>query len=572
LHALRRIARLGLIALTLAVPRSGLAQEDATSESELLREHIEQIHDSPETLVRGVPIASRRTLPSLYERRGFTLAWTENETSDALLRAIRDSAGDGLDPEDYMLSPLLAARAAAQAQGASLDARIDYDLLQTDALARLLYHLIFGKVDPRDFDARWNFTRTVHQQDAPGFLQELIDSGELFERIQAEKPPHRIYRDLVAALARQRELEARGGYPPVPPGPTLERGARDPRVAALRARLEAGGDLAGPAPGDPEEFDAALETAVVAFQQRHGLDPDGRVGRGTLEALNVPVAARIEQIRVNLERGRWLFHDLDPTFVIVNVAGFEVYYLRDGELIWTARAMVGQPYRKTPIFRSEITYLVLNPTWTVPSTIFSQDLLPAQRRDPSHLASKGLRVFDRSGRVVPSDSIDWQSVNPESFPYVLRQDSGPGNALGRVKFMLPNSYAIYLHDTPSQNLFEKSERAFSSGCIRVERPLELAELLLEGKPGWDRAAIDRAVAAGTLQSVTLPSPVPILVAYSTAWVDQAGTLQLRRDLYRRDAPVARGLAEQFRVRRGATSAGAQPAPPEDPGSGAGGLL
>lgn len=564
MQALRRTGRLGLIALVLSVPRFAPAQ-DATPESERLRAHIEQIHDHPDALVRGVPIASRPSLASLYERRGFTLAWTEAEPRDALLRAIRDSAADGLDPEDYLLSPLLAARAEAELETAPLDVLIDYDLLLTDALARLLYHVISGKLDSRTLEPHWNLPSSVHQQDAPVFLQGLIDSGELYERIQAERPDHRMYRDLVAALAHQRELAERGGYPPVPPGPTLELGSRDPRVAALRARLESSGDLEGPAPGDPEEFDASLEAAVVAFQQRHGLDADARVGRRTLEALSVPVGARIEQIRVNLERARWLLHNLEPSFVLVNIAGFQAYYLRDGEPIWTGRAILGRPYRKTPTFRSRISYLVLNPTWTVPPTIFAQDILPAQRRNPSHLAKLGLRVIDEHGAVVPTDSIDWQQVNPAHFPYLIRQDPGPGNTLGRVKFMFPNSYTVYLHDTPSRDLFERSERAFSSGCIRIERPLELAALLLEGNPGWDRAAIDQAVEAGTLQNVTLANPVPILVTYWTTWVDQAGTLQFRRDLYDRDAEVARGLAEPFRGWLGATRAGAQPVPlPEPP--------
>ena len=235
--------------------------------------------------------------------------------------------------------------------------------------------------------------------------------------------------------------------------------------------------------------------------------------------------------------------------MVVNVAGFRVYYLRDGELVWSSRAMVGKPYRQTPLFRSEMTYLVLNPTWTVPPSILANDILPAQRRDPSYLDKRGLRVIDASGRVVPTASIDWSSTTARNFRFMLRQEPGPTNALGRVKFMFPNSYAVYLHDTPSRNLFDKSERAQSSGCIRVENPLELAALLLEGQSGWDRAAIDRAVEEGKTRTVTLAQRVPVLLTYWTAWVDIDGKLQLRRDVYGRDPKVARGLAEGFRVRQ-----------------------
>jgi murein L,D-transpeptidase YcbB/YkuD len=210
--------------------------------------------------------------------------------------------------------------------------------------------------------------------------------------------------------------------------------------------------------------------------------------------------------------------------------------------------VVGKPYRQTPIFRSEMTYLVLNPTWTVPPTILAQDMLPAQRKDPGYLARKGLQVIDARGAVVPTSSIDWAHATPGNFKYALRQPPGPDNALGRVKFMFPNSYSVYLHDTPSRNLFEKSERAASSGCIRVENPLELAALLLEGQPGWDRAAIDRVVAEGKTTTVKLAQPVPVLLTYWTAWVDRDGVLQLREDVYGRDAKVAAALAAPFAIR------------------------
>ena len=519
--------------------------EEAASESEILQARIEQLRDDPSFRISGTSIAARRLVAELYARRRFTLAWTAPAAREDLLRAIRDSEADGLDPEDYLLSALQSARSAAEVPGASLDARIDYDLLQSEALIRLLYDLIFGKVDPKSFDPSWNFTRNVHSSDPAGFVQQSIDSGELYARIEREKPQHEMYRNLKAELARQRALAAKGGWTTTSAGPTLKSGSTDSRVCDLRARLAATGDLSADAPLDSLAFDAAVEAAVKAFQARNGLDADGSVGLATLAALNVPVDARISQIRVNLERGRWLLHDLDPTLVVVNVAGYEVYYLRDGKLVWWARAQVGKPYRATPIFRSTMTYLVLNPTWTVPPTILANDILPAQRRDRSTLARKRLEAVDHSGRPVPESSIDWANVTPRNFGYTLRQQPGPENALGRVKFMFPNEYAVYLHDTPSKNLFEKSERALSSGCIRIENPFELADLLLEGQSDWDRAAIERALDAGKTQTVTLARPVPVLLSYWTAWVDRNGVLQLRPDIYGRDAKVAAGLAAGF---------------------------
>jgi murein L,D-transpeptidase YcbB/YkuD len=210
--------------------------------------------------------------------------------------------------------------------------------------------------------------------------------------------------------------------------------------------------------------------------------------------------------------------------------------------------IIGKPYRATPVFRSEMTYLVLNPTWTVPPTILAQDILPAQRRDRGYLDRKGIRIIDRNGRVVPSAKIDWATATPGRFPYQLVQRPGPDNALGRVKFMFPNSYAVYLHDTPARELFAKSERAFSSGCIRVAKPFELVALLLDDQAGWDPAAIEQAVEKGETRTLRLSKPVPVLLTYFTAWVDREGTLQLRRDIYGRDEIVRRGIEAGFQVR------------------------
>lgn len=517
------------------------AEEERFDETELMRLRIENLLSDGEARIFGADLATRRTLQAFYERRGFRRAWTTPKASEDLLRAVRGSAADGLDPTDYLQAELERAQAEVGAPGAPLEAVIDFDILQTDALARLLYHLVFGKVTPQSFDPHWNFTRKVKDQGAAAFLEEIVDSGQVFERIEAEKPTHALYLGLRQALAHERERAHEPEPAPVPDGPTLARGERGPRVEALRARLGLTG--AG------DEFDSTVVEAVKRLQASHGLEADGAVGPATLAAVNESREERIRQIRINLERMRWYLHDLEPTFVFVNLAGFQVYYLRDSKLVWSSPAIIGKPYRKTPVFRSEMTYLVLNPTWTVPPTILAQDILPAQRRNRSYLDGKGIRVVDRNGRVVPTRSIDWSKARPGNFPYQLVEGPGPKNSLGQVKFMFPNSYSIYLHDTPARSLFEKSERAFSSGCIRVKNPLELAALLLEDQGGWDRAAIDAAIKQGKTKTLKLSKPVPVLITYFTAWVDRDGTLQLRRDVYGRDEKVWQGIEADFSVRR-----------------------
>jgi murein L,D-transpeptidase YcbB/YkuD len=321
----------------------------------------------------------------------------------------------------------------------------------------------------------------------------------------------------------------------------------DRRVVALRARLAASPDSvrASSPPGSPADlptrYDDALADAVRAFQRRHGLLVDAAVGPRTLAALNEPIAARIDALRVNLERLRWVFRDLSEEFVAVNIAAFRAVYVADGELRWHARAIVGRPYRQTPVFRDAITYLELNPTWTVPPTILRKDILPRLREDPAYLAAKHLRVIDPNGGPVDSATIDWRSVRAGTFPYLLRQDPGPHNALGRIKFMFPNRHAVYLHDTPARDLFARAERVFSSGCIRIDKPLDLAVALLDEPTRWDRAALQAAIDSGRTQRLRLPRPVPIMLLYLTAYADENGTINFRHDVYGRDAAVLAAL-------------------------------
>jgi len=322
---------------------------------------------------------------------------------------------------------------------------------------------------------------------------------------------------------------------------------KDARITILRNRLHVTGDM--PAENmESDLFDSTVEEGVKHFQQRHGLDDDGIVGKGTLAALNVSVADRIDQIRVNLERARWILHDLPEEFVVADIAGFYVKYYRGGDIVWEGRAQVGKPYRKTPVFRDQIRYLEFNPTWTVPPTILKKDVLPAIKRDPDYLAKKNMRVLDGKGKPVDAAAIDWSQYLEKSFPYLIRQEPGPGNALGRIKFMFPNKHLVYLHDTPSKGLFEQSARAFSSGCIRVENPFGFAERLLENTPGWDRSRIMREVDTAKTSRVNLAEPVTVMLLYWTVAVDAAGTVIFKDDIYQRDAAVLDGLNEPFRFR------------------------
>ena len=312
------------------------------------------------------------------------------------------------------------------------------------------------------------------------------------------------------------------------------------------------GDLASEA-SDSTRFDRELEQAVSRFQERHGLTPDGIVGPGTVEAANVTVEARIDQIRANLERARWIFHAVHGKFVLVDIAGFEVEIRQEDGLIWTCRAQVGKPYRETPVFRSDIKYLVFCPTWTIPPGILEKDTLPAVKRDPDYLTQRNINAIDRNGNVVDQASIDWSKHSAGDLPYTLRQEPGPNNALGQIKFIFPNPHFVYLHDTPSRSLFDQTDRAFSSGCIRVEKPFEQAELLLNDPEKWNREEIKKAIESGKTRTVFLPEPIPVLLLYWTVEVSPGGEVYFKKDIYGRDEAVLEGLNGEFRFRKRPTA-------------------
>jgi murein L,D-transpeptidase YcbB/YkuD len=539
-------ARAGVAAALLwqAVAFGQSAQLTATdlTATDLIRTHVEELRVGGRLEALGQPIASRAVLSRVYENREFAPAWEDLSRVDELLEMIDQSYLEGLDPADYHQAALRAFRAGVtELDALEPDDRAAFDLLLTDSIIRLGYHLRFGKVDPSAIDPNWNQSRTLVGEDAAVTIQKAISSQSLHEFAAKLIPRVFLYERFKSALARYRAIEANGGWPSVPAGQTLRAGVTDERAPTLAARLAVTGDLPTPAAPYGTLYDEPLAAAVHRFQARHGLAADGAVGPATLAALNVPVAARIDQIRVSLERARWVFYDPESEFLVVNVAGFQLYHVRRGEILWRTRVQVGQPYRQTPIFRAEMTYVVVNPTWTVPPTILRNDIVPAVRRNPAYLASRNIDVFDSSGAAVDPATVDWSGRNPRVR---LVQRPGPDNALGRIKFMFPNEHAVYLHDTPSRDLFSRDSRAFSSGCIRVENPLELTEQLL-GERG--RARVENIIASGRTETVFLNKPMTVMLLYWTAEVDAAGRVAFFSDVYQRDPAVIAALAKPFRA-------------------------
>jgi len=520
----------------------------ADSVSDSLRARVVDLRAGREVRVEGERIASRKLLPGFYEQRGFRPAWTRPAQTQALIALIEQSSTHGLDPADYHAAALR--RLAGAPVAASAEARADRELLRTDALVRLAYHLRFGKANPRELYPGWNFTRSLGTIDPVQAVEEIVAADRLADAVERYAPRHEQYRRLREVLARYRAIEMMDGWPPLPSGPKLERGMEDPSVVVLRQRLLASGDLRADrtdsAIAPAARFDDALDAAVRRFQARHGLEVDGIVGRRTRAALDVSVAERIDQLRVNLERQRWIARDLMSEYLLVDVAGFAARLYLDGQLAWSSRAVVGRPYRKTPVFRATMESVVLNPTWTIPPTILKEDVLPKVAKDPGYLANHRMQVVDMEGRTVDASRIEWGRYPKEGFPYQIVQAPGGDNPLGRIKFLLPNPHSVYLHDTPTAKLFSAPERAFSSGCIRLEQPLALAERLLDDPVRWSAPAIDIALATGATRTLPVRRRVPVLFLYFTAETDANGTVHFRRDLYGRDPRVLAALRAPFR--------------------------
>ncbi|HTN97318.1 MAG TPA: L,D-transpeptidase family protein, partial [Nordella sp.] len=374
----------------------------------------------------------------------------------------------------------------------------------------------------------------------------LIDGAEradsIADYVKSLEPQTPEYQRLKSALASYREIETMGGFPVIGKGAALKPGMSDKRILAIRKYLLLTGDLPATANKETEFYDVDLVAAVKWFQYRHGLTEDGIMAETTFEAMNVPVADRIQQLELNMERRRWMDDDLGKFYILVNIADQELKVVKDGKTVHTARVVVGKPFARTPVFSEKMKYIVINPYWNVPPNIANNEYLPKLRRNPGVLKRERIRVFagnGDSGREVDPYSVNWSSFN--RMPYSLRQDSGPKNALGRVKFMFPNRFNVYLHDTPAKSLFDRDLRVFSHGCIRVQDPLDLAAILLADQ-GWSRARIDEQVAQGGQRIVNLKTQIPVHITYMTAWANKDGSIHFRRDVYKRDEQLVQVLA------------------------------
>lgn len=515
-------------------------------------QHIEQLLGDRATLPESMSGISRLLIHdeifNLYQRRAFMPVWFEGwqikPEASILLESLRSAGAHGLCSNDYLLPELerlisIQADFTAKHLPLSSDNRAVLDLLLSQSFLTYATHMVEGQVDPSLAHVDWNARR--RKADLVKLLEYAIDNQRLPQVIDNLVPPHEEYRQLMNALSDYQKISARGGWPKIPAGPTIRPGHSDQRIPLIKTLLSLTGDLVTPSDAE-QSYDSDTFAAMRQFQSRHGLLADGVVGRKTLEALNVPVEERIRQIELNLERWRWMPKSFGARHIRVNIADFSLEVVEDGETVMRMSVIVGTQYRKTPVFSAQMTYLEFAPYWTVPPTILREDKLPQIKLNPAYLAEKHFRIiaWADDNEVIDPWQIDWTKVTAANFPGLLRMDPGPWNPLGRVKFMFPNRYNVYLHDTNEAYLFDKNIRSFSSGCIRVERPRELASYLLEKKIG--RVRLQQLFMATAPVQVAI-DPLPVHIQYWTAWVDPDGLVQFRPDVYFRDLDLDIALTE-----------------------------
>lgn len=553
--------RLGIATLIAIV--SGVACQRAPREAKpprVMGTAFEQLLESP--MPGWMPGDSARrvgtwsSLLEFYERRGRRLAWIKDyaPTREAaeLATLLDQAAADGLEPAAYgapvIRATLDSARTASFAAADSLRPELaELDLRLSAAFLQYAHDLRSGRFPASVLDSDWTGLRDT--VDASGLLKKALSSHRVAAALEPAPPASGRYQRLREALHSYRRIAEQGGWPAVPNGAKLTRGDEDPRCAIARQRLVISGDVADTSGG--AMFDAALERGVRSFQARHGLVADGKIGDSTLAAMRVPVSDRIRTIEMNLERARWVTLPPPEPYIRVNIPEYRLRLVNGGVDSMVMRVVVGQPSNPTPVFSDLMTYLEFNPVWRLPRRLVAEEVLPGYRRDRRYFEKHQMRVLQTSRRGLPEvdpASVAWHAISADTFRYLVQQDPGPENPLGQIKFMLPNEYDVYLHDTSARGYFRRDARALSHGCVRVEKPLELAGYVLRGRPQGEPDSVRAIVESRLTRRISAPTAIPVHVEYWTAWVDSAGAVNFRPDLYHLDARMREAIADRTEAR------------------------
>ncbi len=508
------------------------AQADSSWQKDSSRYLEQLLKNNPDQLQE----LKESELLEFYRERKYKLLWSNEkgrlDRAYDLLHVIIKAKDEGLDPADYYFEEF-----NKYWDSTGLGESVQLDLLLSAALYRYSNDVHSGRLSASDLDPDWHIKN--ESLNAGRLFADVGKKASIAQLLKELPPQHDGYQSLKRQLHNFRELAQQGGWQRLGWGPVLERGMQHEQVVPLRRRLKLTGDMAVDPFPDMDMYDRWLEEAVMHYQQRHGLEVDGKLGPQTRRSLNVMVSDRIRQIRINMERWRWLPRKLGKRYVMVNMTGFELYIMENGSEVLSMPVIIGMSYRSTPTFSGLISYMEYNPYWTIPKKLVLEDIVPRQLRDPSYLSRKSIKIYKgwANAKEIDPKTVDWSNVDEDTFHYWMRQEPGPKNALGRVKFIFSNPYAVYLHGTPDRHLFDRVVRALSSGCIRVKDPVRLASFLLNDGTQQKEEEVLANIHLGTNQGVTLPIAIPIYLVYWTAWVDQDGKMNFRHDVYGRDTAL-----------------------------------
>lgn len=486
-------------------------------------------------------------LATIYHEKGVQPLWVTADGPGSKARVIVDFLKrvdeEGLDPADYEISEILELR-----QSDRPDDLARLDTLLTYNVVKYIHDMSYGQLKFRTSEPALFAEAGNANFDPLKALDTARSAADLTSYLSGLAPAHQYYRDLKKALIKIKAAPENGEWVEIKGGPLVKPGNSDPRLPVIRNRLAEEHGLVTEA-NDKLFYDEELVEAISLFQLRHGLKTDSIIGPQTLAVLNISREEKINIIRANMARWRWQAHELGENYVMVNIAGFSLTAVKNNETILEMPVIVGKSQHQTPVFSDNIRYLDFNPFWNVTTSIARNEELPALRENPNHLVERNIRLFSswqEDAIELDSTTIEWKNISRAQMSrYKLRQDPGPWNALGRVKFVFPNHHSVYLHDTPTRELFNHSFRSFSHGCIRVSRPLDLALFALEMEdPLWSSKKIDSIVTSGERKVITLSNPLPIHITYQTVWLDNQGIIHFNGDLYNRDARLLEVLLSQ----------------------------
>ncbi len=487
-----------------------------------------------------------KRLIEMYHGNGLQLFWIEGgkpgKRADDILTVLTNAGNHGLDPASYFITNIQ--KFWKNSDSASL---VQLDILLSLGMMRYVADQREGRVKPQEIDSKLFASASDVKVDWEMLRKDAFQAKDIKTFLEQQAPPFSQYKLLQKWLAEYRMMEAVGGWPTIPSGEVLKPGMTDQRIPYIRKRLAVTGELgAGNMQG--AIFDSELVNAVKKFQRRHNLVQDGVIGKQTLAIMNVPVTQRIQQIIANMERYRWLKRLQDDRLVAVNIAAFEASAGIPGKFDITMPVIVGKTYHETPVFNDTIKYVVFNPYWNLTPSIARNETLPKLKKDSHYLKKQDMEIFDGWGpgaKELDATTIDWSKVSKKQMNrYHLRQKPGPNNALGTLKLVFPNKYNVYLHDTPAHQLFKREQRAFSHGCIRMDRPAEMAAWVLGGEEmGWTVERVNEIVASRKRQVANLKTPLPVYILYRTAQVSHTeDTLYFYEDIYGRDRLLIEALA------------------------------